>query len=252
MPRKDLLKILESVGLNERESQLYLVGLEIGSSPASLYSKKTKLNRITCYHSLERLVERGIFTHSRHKSGKKYAPVSPEVLSLEVRKNVESLDRVLPELKSLMGSEHKRPTVRFFSGWDGVKRVYEDSLTAGGEILNFANSSIVRSFWGNYDEEYVNERSKRKIFLRGIAPDDEMGREVVKSDKKFNREIRLVKGKEFNFNNEIKIYDNKVAIISFSEQPDDLFGIIIESKEVAETQRQIFEMAWRYAVKFKH
>ena len=66
------------------------------------------------------------------------------------------------------------------------------------------------------------------------------------------REIRLVPSKEFDFTNEIKVYDHKVAILSFDEGPraeNDMFGVIMESKEVAETQRQIFEMAWRYAGK---
>jgi hypothetical protein len=64
------------------------------------------------------------------------------------------------------------------------------------------------------------------------------------------REIRLVPANEFDFTNEINIYDHKVAICSFDSGlpgDGDMFGIIIESKEVAETQRQIFEMAWRYA-----
>ncbi len=56
--------------------------------------------------------------------------------------------------------------------------------------------------------------------------------------------------KDFDFTNEINIYDHKVAICSFDSGlrgDRDMFGVIIESKEVAETQRQIFEMAWRYA-----
>ena len=38
-----------------------------------------------------------------------------------------------------------------------------------------------------------------------------------------------------------------MAIVSFSEDEADLFGVIIESREVSETQKQIFKMAWRYA-----
>ena len=74
-----------------------------------------------------------------------------------------------------------------------------------------------------------------------------MGRKVHGQDKKNLREIRLVSVKDFPITNEINIYDNKVAIVSFSEDEAELFGVIIESKEVAETQQQIFKMAWRYA-----
>jgi len=68
-------------------------------------------------------------------------------------------------------------------------------------------------------------------------------------DRQSLREIRLVPAREFNFNNEINIYDSCVAIISFGKGSQDVFGVIIESREVAETQRQIFEMAWRYAAR---
>jgi hypothetical protein len=140
--------------------------------------------------------------------------------------------------------------VRFFEGWEGVRRVYEDTLTSQEEILNFANSAVVREFWPAYDEEYVAERVKRGIYLRGIAPSDATGKRVHGQDKQMLREIRLVPAKDFDFQNEINIYGHKVAICSFDSglrSGSDMFGVIIESREVAETQRQIFEMAWRYA-----
>jgi hypothetical protein len=140
--------------------------------------------------------------------------------------------------------------VRFFEGWEGLRKVYEDTLTAESELLNFANSAVVRRHWPEYDEQYVDARVKRGIRLRGISPDDEAGKRVHGEDKKKLREIRLVPAADFDFKNEINVYDHKVAICSFDsglKGDKDMFGVIIESKEVAETQRQIFEMAWRYA-----
>lgn len=247
---KDLLHILRSVGLDEKEAHLYLSGLQLGSAPASDYAKATGLNRITAYNTLEGLVHRGLFTLVKKVRGKWYAPVAPEYLSVEAQKNAQALQRALPEFRSMQGAAYRKPNVRFFEGWEGVRRVYEDTLTAKSELLNFANSTVVRKFWPEYDTEYVAERVKHGINLRGIAPDDETGRRVHGEDKKQLREIRLVPAKEFDFTNEIKIYDHKVAIISFDSglQGDgDMFAVIIESKEVAKTQRQIFEMAWRYA-----
>ncbi len=249
---RDLLQILRGAGLDEKESQLYLSGLQLGSAPASEYAKAAGYNRITAYNTLEGLVHRGLFTVERKVRAKFYAPVAPEYLAVEVRKNAEAVERMLPELRSLQGAQYRKPHIRFFEGWEGVRRVYEDTLTAKTEILNFANSAVVRKHWPKYDEEYVAQRVKRGIHLRGIAPDDETGRRVHGEDKKMCREIRLVSAKEFDFRNEIKVYDHKVTISSFDTGPRgeaDLFGVIIESKEVAETLRQIFEMAWRYAGK---
>lgn len=243
-----LQQIIQSVGLEPHEAKLYLAGLKLGSAPASSYAKDTKLNRVTTYNYLEELVKRNMFTAAERGRTMHYTPVPPDQLSIEARKNVEALERAMPDLRSLMGSHHRAPHVRYFEGVEGVRKVYQDTLTADGELLNFANSAVVRDFWKEYDKEYVNKRIKKGIFLKGIAPDDAMGRKVHGKDNKSLREIRLVNAKEFPIHNEINIYDNKVAIVSFAEDEADLFGVIIESKEVAETQKQVFEMAWRFAL----
>jgi sugar-specific transcriptional regulator TrmB len=247
---KDIIHVLDAVGFDHKQSQLYVAGLQLGNAPASEYAKATGINRITTYNLLEEMVHRGYFTLMKKVRAKWYAPVAPEYVALEARKNADALERVLPELRSLQGAKYRKPRVRFFEGWEGVRHVYEDTLTAQSELLNFANSAAVRAFWPNYDEEYVGERVKRGIRLRGIAPDDVTGQRVHGEDKQRLREIRLVSAKDFDFTNEINVYDHKMAICSFgaaSKNEQDVFGVIIESKEVAETQRQVFEMAWRYA-----
>ncbi len=244
----DLIRILASAGLTDAQAHLYYAGLKLTSAPASEYAKNTGLNRITAYNMLEEMVRGGTFTLVKKTSGKWYAPIAPEYLAVDARKNADALQRSLPELRSLQGPKEQKPHVRFFEGWEGVRHVYDDTLTAHSEILNFANSAVVRKFWPAYDEEYVAERVKRGVHLRGIAPDDATGKRVHGEDRKKLREIRLVPAKDFDFTNEINIYDSKVAICSFASSPH-MFGVIIESREVAETQRQIFEMAWRFAAK---
>ena len=59
--------------------------------------------------------------------------------------------------------------------------------------------------------------------------------------------MRLIPTEKFNFTNEINIYDDKVAIISFKEE---LIGMIIESTEIANSQRAIFDMCWDFANTF--
>lgn len=243
---KDLLPLLQSIGMNDKHAQLYLAGLQIGSAPASDYAKTTGLNRITSYNLLEELVSLGHFTMVRKERAKWYSPVSPEYVAQEAKKHADALEKALPEMRSLASAKFRKPHVRYFEGWDGVKHVYDDTLTATTELLNFANSAVVRQYWPQYDTEYVEERVQRGIHLRGIAPDDAAGRRVHGQDKQMLREIRLVPARDFDFTNEINIYDHKVAICSFAPGKE-MFGVIIDGKEVAETQRQIFEMAWRYA-----
>jgi hypothetical protein len=137
---KDLLPTLQAIGLTAEHAQLYLAGLQLGSAPASEYAKVTGMNRITAYTMLEDLAHHGRFTVVKKLRAKYYVPVPPEYLATEARKNADALHRALPELRSLRGSEYRKPHVRFFEGWEGVRRVYDDTLRAKGELLNFANS----------------------------------------------------------------------------------------------------------------
>jgi len=58
----------------------------------------------------------------------------------------------------------------------------------------------------------------------------------------------LVNKKEFFFENDISIYENKVAILAAN--PDELIGIIIESSTFAKSMRSIFNLAWLGATAF--
>lgn len=238
-----LLDTLQKIGLNEKEAKVYLAALELGPSPVSDIALKAKINRVTTYDILEKLGHKGFVSNYTRKKIKYFSPTDPEIMVKEIKRRTEDLTKALPDLRRIHGKTN-HPSVQYFEGIEGIKTIYADTLNSKTEILNYANSKEVRLHWPNYDQEYVTQRVKRKIHLRGIAPYDEYGLKVKSEDKKYHREIRLVPSDEFAFTNEINIYDDKVAIISFK---DELIGTIIESHEIANTQRAIFKMAWEFA-----
>jgi sugar-specific transcriptional regulator TrmB len=237
-----LTQILENIGLTEKEAKIYLSNLEIGSSPVSKIAQKAKINRVTTYDILEKLVKKGLINFFVKNKIKYFCATDPELVVNEFKRRTNELQSALPDLKRLHG-DTIHPRVRYFEGLDGIKSIYADTLTSKSEILNYGNSKEIRIHWPTYDVDYVQERATRKIYLRGIAPDDEYGRWVKSRDTDFDREIRLVSKDKFNFTNEIHIYDDKVAIISFK---DELIGMIIESPEIANTQRAIFKIVWEF------
>jgi sugar-specific transcriptional regulator TrmB len=237
-----LQSILENIGLTAKESRTYLAALEIGSSPVSKIASKAKLNRVTAYDILEKLVKKGLINFFTKDKIKYFTATDPEIVVNEFRKRTSDLQKALPDLKRLHG-DTIHPRVRYFEGLEGIKSIYADTLTSKTEILNYGNSQEIRSQWPTYDEDYVKKRAELGIRLRGVAIDDEFGRWVKDKDEENLREIRLISKEQFNFTNEINIYDDKVAIISFK---DELIGMIIESHEIAHTQRAIFKMIWEF------
>ncbi|HLG25677.1 MAG TPA: helix-turn-helix domain-containing protein [Candidatus Gracilibacteria bacterium] len=238
-----LNRLFENLGLTGKEAKIYLAALELGSNPVSAIASKAKLNRVTTYDILEKLIKRGMVSSIIKRKIKFFTAVDPELLLTEFKKRTGELEKALPDLKRLYG-ETVHPKVRYFEGIEGIKSIYAETLTSKTEILNYCNSKEIREFWAQYDQEYVQERVQKNISLRGIAPDDEYGRRVHAEDNAMNREIRLVPKDKYNFTNEIHIFEDKVAIISFK---DELIGMIIECGEISKTQRAIFEMVWNFA-----
>lgn len=238
-----IVHIFKQIGLSDKEAKVYLACIEKGSSPVSHIAESAKINRVTTYSILEKLIQKGLVSFFSKKKIKYFTAADPEIVVEEYEKRAKELKSVLPDLKRLTG-QTQHPQIRFFEGIEGIKTIYADTLTSKSEILNYSNSNEIRKHWPDYDEEYVKKRAKKKIFLRGVAPKDRAGEKVHKEDAKYYRQMRLLPESQFDFSNEINIYDNKVAIISFK---DELVGMIIESNEISNSQRAIFNMCWQYA-----
>lgn len=238
-----LVHIFKQIGLTEKEAKVYLACIEKGNSPVSHIAEAAGINRVTTYSILEKLVQKGLVSFFTKKKIKYFSAADPEIVVEEYEKRAKELKSALPDLKRLTG-QTSHPQIRFFEGLDGIKTIYADTLSSKTDILNYSNSDEIRKHWPNYDTEYVKKRAKKEIFLKGLAPKDQAGEKVHKEDKKYHREMRLLPENQFDFTNEINIYDNKVAIISFN---NELIGMIIESPAIAKSQRAIFNMCWQYS-----
>lgn len=241
--QKNLIPVLTNLGLTDKEAKVYLALLEAGTTVVSQIGKTAKINRVTTYDILEKLKEKGLVSSFTKAKIKYFSATDPEVVASNFEQRSKSLSSSLPDLKRLQGTT-SHPRIQYFEGLDGIKAIYEDTLTSKTEILNFSNSAEIRKYWPTYDKDYVAKRAHKKIHLKGLITDDEAGRKVQSEDKLYNREMHLLPKNKYTFTNEINIYDNKVAIISFA---DELIGMIIESPEIAATQRAIFQMSWDLA-----
>ncbi|MFH1749845.1 MAG: helix-turn-helix domain-containing protein [bacterium] len=246
-------KLFMQLGLSQKEASVYLALLELGPALVTKIASRAKINRTTCYDTLEKLIELG-FVSRVTKTGKKtYTAEHPETLiaylekkSNEFQNNAKEVKKLLPELKAIYSEKGKRPRVRFYEGRQGIETVYEDTLTSHETIKAYASVTNMHKALPHYFPEYYQRRTAKRIFIKAILPATKEGIERKKSDKIEARESKLVPVDKFNFSPEINIYNDKVAIMSLAEE----FGIIIESKEIAEAQKRIFDLAWETAKKY--
>ena len=245
----DLQKSLEYIGFSEKEVLVYLALLELGKGTVTQISRKAGINRPTGYHILASLALKELVKVSGKEPKQEYVAESPDQIEKMLLKKIQTdqayineAKKIIPELKSIHNVTDK-PKVFFYEGVEGVKKVYEDTLTSHEPIRAYASVENMHAGLPGYFPEYYNRRAGKGISIRAIVPNSETGRERKSFDKKEKREIALVPFESFQFIPEINIYDNKVMIASWKEK----LGIIIESTEIADAMKKIYELAWAEA-----
>lgn len=246
---KDLKAGMLNIGFSEKEANVYLALLELGKGTVSAIARAAGINRTTGYNVLDSLVSKGLTSVSGKKPKQEYVAESPNLIvallkerAKQSQKQLKSAAKIVPQLKSIHNVGN-RPKVKFYEGEAGLIEVYEDTLTAKEPIRAYATFDDMHNTLPNYFPKYYKRRAKKKIPIRGIVPATKIARERVESNKKELRTTALIPADKFYFSPEINIYDNKVMIASWREK----LGIIIESEEIADAMKKIYELAWAEA-----
>lgn len=240
----NLQSILEDIGLSEKETKIYLALLELKEALPSTISKKSGTKRPTTYLILDELLKKGLASKVKKQGYYYFQATTPHNLLEDEYRKYHNLEQALPELLKLHEIYSVKPQVSYFEGKEGLIRIMEDTLTTKTDLLCWADVSLAtETVLKDYYPSYVKKKVQRGIWLRGIFCSDKAAEEFQKKSKEELREVYLIPKKDFPFKNEINIYDDKVAIISH----EDKIGVIIQNKNIADTQRAIFEFAFKYA-----
>ena len=238
MNPKDSLK---HIGLNEKEIQIYLSLLELGSSTVLAIAKRSGIKRPTAYLVLQSLVEKG-FT-SRIIKGKKtfFSPQNPKKLISEGELRLKELQEVVPQLEIMFRKRKERPTIRIFEGKDELDRAYDDLFIVKGEALFMGTNKLsMEAFPRSYQKQDLTTRSSEFI-IRELVDESKEGLEYADKVRRPYHEIRFIPKKLLPFEADIGIFGNHTLITSVKKE---YFTIDIESKEIARAFRTIFGMMW--------
>jgi sugar-specific transcriptional regulator TrmB len=239
---------LIQIGLSEKEAGVYISLLELGHGTVSQISRRANINRTTGYDILDSLSAKGLVSISGKEPKQEYVAESPDQIEKMLLERIENtknsiteIQKIIPELKSIHNVIN-RPKVLFYEGKEGLQKVYEDTLSSSEEILAYASVEDIQPTLPHYFPEYYKRRAKKGIPIRAIFPDSADARERASLDKEEIRQSLIVPN-TFDFHPEINIYDNKIMIASWREK----LGVIIESAEIADAMKKIYELAWAEA-----
>lgn len=246
---------MQKLGLNEKEVKVYLAALELGYSSAQNIAKKAGINRATTYFIIEGLTKKGLMTEMEKDKKTFFAADDPKGLKTIIDKKTKEIDEIkntfseiLPQLESIYNLATEKPKIRYYDGFEGIKIMRLEFLeVAKKEILGFLSVDQLFKYFPAHEEEYTAKRIKKGIKSKLIYT-NLSGPIKNATNSEFLREAKYVPTDKFNFTSDISIYGDRISMIFLKEK---LGGVIIESKELADMMRAIFELAWEGAERYQ-
>ena len=251
-------KELINLGLTDKESRVYLASLELGEAPVQDVARKAGVNRATTYVMIEQLTSKGLMSSIERGKKRLFVAESPDKLSTRVRLQITELEeklggfkRILPDLHALYDTSGERPRVRFFEGEEGVLGLIEEQhefLESGIEVRQLVNQDDYIRVFGKHDaHSKQRERSTElDIHYRVLFTSAHPIESTAKSHHRHVVDARRLPSEKFPFHGELVVIKNRTHLIAYHGK---VFGVIIESEQIAGFTSCLFDLAWETAEK---
>lgn len=241
--------LLQEMGLSSKEAEIYQILLKIGVTPAKAVVLEADMPRGTVYEILEQLTQKRLIEQFQNEKNitlfrARHPYAMKEFIESQKEKISQTevkLDSLFPDFINLYNQTQNRPGVKFYEGVEGIKKVYENILKENKNFL-----LIRASFEPTYEKEivpailddFIKQRVKNNISVTAITSQQTQAHPEKDKNNLFERQ--WVAPELYNSPVEINIYGDKVAFLSFGKE---VVGMIIESQQIAESLRQVFNLA---------
>jgi len=234
-------KVLTDMGLTQIEAKVYLAALELGQDTVLHIAKRAGVKRPTCYVTLANLFERGLVTKIEKKTTTYFAAESPKVILNKYKEKIANFEDLIPffEAKSNIGP---KPKIRYYEGKEELLNIYLKVIHPSKEMYFFGTDigKLMSAFPKLIDEYEKSVYGGKKIYMEIISNDQNARAYAKKYGAK--RPVKIMPD-DLPVHADVAITENKLFIVSL----DNLFGVLIESEDLAKTFKNFFLLAWRAA-----
>jgi len=243
MEEKEIIKVLESIGLHKNEILVYLNLIKVGSSTAHEISHKTKIHRSNVYDIIEKLVEKGIAMQSIENNVKTFYPIPPKNLLNYLKQKEYDLKNIIPQIEKIQAApkENKRK-VTMIEGIRAVRSILDGFLEQDQSIYVYGIPKCALEELGGFIMDYHKRRIKKGITMKHIY-----NKNAVKRIKQLNK-MKLTEARYlpelYNTSITTNICGNKVVLI-FWENPISV--MVIENQAIADAYKKYFDILWEKA-----
>lgn len=234
---------LTRLGLSANEAKIYVCLLKILEGTVFEIAKRADIPRTTTYTALESLKAQGLVTGFRKNNVQYFTPENPKQILTILKHKEEIMHELLPSLQALSIGTDIQPSVKMFTGTQGMKLAFEDILEtlekSEQRVLYAAAFPDVMDLLPKYYHNWVKRREELGVTTKMILP--ELARERKNFYEGHNREVRFMP-EPYLYQCAMDIYGNK--IVYFSMREGTIYSIILESPTIADAFLKFFLFAF--------
>ncbi len=251
MVNKSLLRIIKQMGLTSKHALIYeILNKKPATTPLQL-SRETKLNRSSLYRYLEELRESGLVELVLGDKTSKYRTspdgfdrylASEELRVTSLKKEIPALLRALPKTE-----DGERSEIKYFQGKEGLKQMLWNVVASGHDFVGLGYEDWNTSVGKTFAERLRVKNIETGARSREITNDKDDDFEYTTLGEKYHKvyEHRGINATILEIKHDTYIYGDVFAYYYHYE--DEFFGVEIHNKEIAKTERQMFEILWKMA-----
>lgn len=251
--RDHILQVLQEYGLTSKDAHVYVTTLELGQAPASMIARYTGFKRVTTYVILEDLVRKQMMRCITKNKTKVYSVVEPALLVEQQKAQAYRLEALLPDLAGLAYALRGKPKVQVFEWREGVKTWYADLLTSTEPIYAFLGAHAADTELAKrLNTAFLPKRFENKIHAHVLLCTTP-GNADKYAPKKYAwyTQTKTLEHSLFKLTSEINLYGkDKIAIMLFG--PQEMSAVTIQSQQLYDTLRAIFDFMWLCADRETH
>lgn len=240
---KELTHALIAFGFDDKETRLYLAGIELGEATVLELSRLTKLPRTTLYPVLESLCRRGYFRLKSIQGRKKFLANPPEMFVKHLADREAKFREILPLFDALKGVTAESVGATIYEGSEGFKQFWQQIfrsgvkeyclLTTGVQMLDYVKEPYLK-------KQIIAERLKRGIRSRQLVVETAESKKFVRQDVEQLRESRFLPPNT-KLPATMLLFGNDVAFITTRKENS---VILVTSGDTSITLRTMFELLW--------
>jgi len=235
----ELQKILQNLGIEEKEVKVYLALLKLGEATATKIAEKTNLDRTLIYQLANKLIEIGLVSYIIKNNVKYFNATHPEKLMQDLKEKEEELQKALPELISLTKNEEQETKVEIYRGKEGLRTIIKEIIRTKKEVIAFGEEGRAEKVLPIDIHQYLKQLEKNRMHEKVLAREDLKGKLLISK----NSEFRYLP----------KIYLSPVTTVVFGDKVANFiwtspyYAILTKNNEVADSFRSYFKALWKIA-----